>query len=208
MPHVNLSFPVIVPPGQTLPTDHSFSLYAALCRAVPVIHESDYRLAIAPIGGVYIGQGKIQLARGARLKLRLPLEQVAALLPLAGQALDLDGVTLRLGVPRLMPLEPAPCLYACLVTIKNHQSPETLLVAARQQFAQLGLAGAIELAVSASGPRAGQARRRVLRIHGRRIVGYALQASGLSAADSMCLQEAGLGGRRKLGCGIFEPVKD
>jgi CRISPR-associated protein Cas6 len=45
----------------------------------------------------------------------------------------------------------------------------------------------------------------VLRIQGRRIVGYALRVVGLTDEDSVRLQEEGLGGRRRMGCGVLVP---
>ena len=55
--------------------------------------------------------------------------------------------------------------------------------------------------------RAGEPKRRVVRVKGVAIVGYALIVAELSAADSLKLQESGLGGRTHLGCGYFSPTK-
>ena len=38
-------------------------------------------------------------------------------------------------------------------------------------------------------------------------MGYAVHIGGLNAAESLRLQEQGLGGRRKMGCGVFVPVR-
>jgi CRISPR-associated protein Cas6 len=57
------------------------------------------------------------------------------------------------------------------------------------------------------GERAGEPKRRVVRIKGVAITGYSLLVTELSAADSIKLQESGLGGRRHLGCGFFVPAK-
>ena len=46
-----------------------------------------------------------------------------------------------------------------------------------------------------------------MRVKGQVIVGFAVQVKGLSAADSLKLQADGLGGRRRLGCGFFLPVR-
>jgi CRISPR-associated protein Cas6 len=35
------------------------------------------------------------------------------------------------------------------------------------------------------------------------VVGYALRVNGLTEEGSIRLQEEGLGGRRRMGCGIF-----
>ena len=39
------------------------------------------------------------------------------------------------------------------------------------------------------------------------IVGYSLVVEGLSAVESMLLQERGLGGRTRMGCGFFMPLR-
>lgn len=46
---LELVFPAI---GTTLPTDHSYSLYAALSVIVPAFHADDAQLRFAPISGV------------------------------------------------------------------------------------------------------------------------------------------------------------
>ena len=61
--------------------------------------------------------------------------------------------------------------------------------------------------VHLDGERAGEAKRRVVRVKGVAIVGYALIVAGLSAADSVTLQESGLGGRTRFGCGFFVALK-
>jgi CRISPR-associated protein Cas6 len=55
--------------------------------------------------------------------------------------------------------------------------------------------------------RSGRGRRRVVRIKDKTVVGYGVHVAGLNAAESLCLQEHGLGGRRKMGCGVFVPVR-
>lgn len=58
-----------------------------------------------------------------------------------------------------------------------------------------------------AGPHAGKPHRRLLRIKDRRMVGYAVQVTGLTAEESIKLQEHGLGGRQKMGCGFFVPMQ-
>ncbi len=47
-------------------------------------------------------------------------------------------------------------------------------------------------------------KRKTFQVHGKQVVGYSVLASGLNPEDSITLQENGLGGRRKMGCGFFE----
>jgi hypothetical protein len=54
----------------------------------------------------------LTLVEGSRLRLRLPSEEVATYLALAGATLDLDGSKLAVGIPAVEPLRPAPGLLA------------------------------------------------------------------------------------------------
>src|SRR4051794_20429177 len=106
MPMINLYFPVL---GATLPSDHGYALYGALARLLPLLHEPDAPILIGPVGGDYSGDGALRLdPRRSCLRLRLPAEQIAAVLPLAGKSLDVAGHRLRLRVPRVQSLVPAP----------------------------------------------------------------------------------------------------
>jgi CRISPR-associated protein Cas6 len=48
--------------------------------------------------------------------------------------------------------------------------------------------------------------RRTLQIRDKVIVGFAVEVGALTADEALILQEQGLGGRRRFGCGIFVPV--
>jgi CRISPR-associated protein Cas6 len=67
--------------------------------------------------------------------------------------------------------------------------------------------GEAEVPPIPSGPRRGQPRRQVLRVKDAVIVCFALRVRGLSSADSLRLQERGLGGRRRMGGGFFLPAR-
>jgi len=53
----------------------------------------------------------------------------------------------------------------------------------------------------------GLGRRRVMRIKDKTIVGFQVVVAELTAEESITLQEHGLGGRRRMGCGIFVPLR-
>ena len=44
-------------------------------------------------------------------------------------------------------------------------------------------------------------------VKGYTVVGYSVRLSGLSEADSVLIQECGLGGKRKMGAGVFVPIR-
>ncbi len=122
MPLIELHFPVL---GAEIPADHGYALYGALSRLVPKLHTDEMPLRIGPIRGAYVGNGKLALGpRGSLLRLRLQPDDLPVVLPLAGKSLDLDGHALRIGVPQVTALVPAPTLFARTVIIKA-SSPKT-----------------------------------------------------------------------------------
>jgi CRISPR-associated protein Cas6 len=212
MTPVDLLFPVL---GEALPTDHAYLLYGALSSVIPEFHDPDGGLRFAAINGQRGPKGQIRLNAGSRLRVRLPTDRVATALPLAGKALSIGDHRIRLGVPQVMALVPAPIVQARIVTFKNALDAESFLASAQAGLKKLGIAAVarippIEQAVIIPGQpnRKGEPRRMVLRVKGKRIIGYSLLVSALTAQESVHLQEWGLGGRKRLGAGLFVPAKD
>lgn len=207
-PTIEVHFPVL---GSEIPTDHGYALYSALSHFTKELHGEGRQIQVGPIHGEYSGNGRLRLvAKRSRLRLRLPAEEIPIVLPLAGKRLDLDGYPIRLGVPQVLSLIPAPSLVARMVTIKTKDrqtTPEAFLDAARRKLAELGIQGEAAIPLCRSGPHAGKPKRHVLRIKGKRVIGYSLQVTGLTAEESIRLQEHGLGGRRRMGCGFFVPLR-
>ena len=114
---------------------------------------------------------------------------------LAGKRLDIDTHILRVGIPEVRMLRPRDSLYSRLVTIKGFMEPPAFVEAAKRQLEKLG----VDIT-----PQVGE--RRTFRIKDKQVVGFEMTVSTLSEADSLRLQEAGIGGRRKIGCGIFLPA--
>jgi CRISPR-associated protein Cas6 len=201
---LELVFPAV---GTTLPTDHAYPLYAALSVIVPAFHADDAQLRFAPISGVGQPDGTLRVGPHSCLRVRLPDDSIRFALPLAGKQLDIAGSRVRLGVPSVRTLAAAPAVVARLVTFKNADTPEQFLTTARAKLTELGITGEPSLPIHLDGDRAGEPKRRVTRIKGAAIVGYSLLVGELTAADSLTLQERGLGGRTRLGCGFFVPAK-
>jgi CRISPR-associated protein Cas6 len=201
MPVIDLSFGL---GGSTIPLDYGYALFAALSRVVPALH-GDRRVGVHPIRGVRLRPRALTLVPQSRLRLRLPSEEVATYLALAGKRLDLEGAPLAVGIPRVEPLRPAAALTSRLVTIGHLTHPDPFLESIRRQLTSLGVAAEPSIVPSPSPSRAGEPARRVLRIKGRRIVGFALRVDGLTAEESLIVQEHGLGSRRRMGCGVFVP---
>lgn len=205
---LDLLFPVT---GGPVPTDHLYPLYAALSRLVPAVHDAAAGVRFAPLTGDAAGRGQLALTTRSRLRVRVPDDGVRLVLPLAGARVEVAGVPLRIGAPAVAAVVPAPTVAARVVTFKTavreRIEASRFLATARAKLALLGVDGEPAIPLIVDGPRAGEPRRRVVRVKGKAIVGYALTVSGLSAADSLTLQAMGLGGRTRMGCGFFLPVR-
>ncbi|RUL82180.1 type I-MYXAN CRISPR-associated protein Cas6/Cmx6 [Tautonia sociabilis] len=202
MPIVDLAFAL---QPATIPLDYGYALFGALSRLVPELH-GDRRIGVHPIRGIRTEPRRLTLVPQSRLRIRLPSEEIGRYLKIAGRTLDLDGSRLAVGVPRVEPLRAASRLSSRLVTIGRLIEPEEVATSLRSQLAGLGVEGELGFLPSPDPDRPGQPSRKVIRIKGKRIVGYAVSVSGLTAEDSLRLQEHGLGSRRRMGCGVFVPL--
>lgn len=181
--------------GQTIPVDHGYTLFSAVSRCLPEFHQAQ-NVRLALIRGRYIGDGLLQLLPGSRVIFRLSSDKAALYINLAGKNFDLDGHKIRVGVPSSQGLVPATALYAHLVTTKNGLDQERFEAEIRRQLDAQGCQGRMTIG-----------KRRTFSIHAKKVVGYSLLVSELTAEESFILQEQGLGGRRKMGCGFFQPWK-
>jgi len=219
MPVVDLSFRLL---GKSIPADHGYVLYGALSGIVRAIHNSDAEtwkgLGIHPINGQPSGDRRLTLTPSSRLTMRVDSDLIKDLLEVAGKGLTLGDDKVRVSVPTVYPLRPVVRLRSRLVTFKHRMEPEPFLAKAQEELSKLNIKVTPGL-IRRSGARSLEGRtepaadrspfiRRTLRIHDKEVVGFAMEVSGLSADESLRLQETGLGGRRRFGCGIFMPVRE
>lgn len=178
--------------GTHLPRDHGLALFRALVEQIPWLAED-------PLAGVHAvkvvpGYGaRGLLSQRARLLLRVPGARVEALAPLTGCTLSVAGCGLRLGEPRPRELLPHGTLFAPVVAAESADEVVFMQAVA-------GTLRALQIdAHSVCG------RRRQIGTAEGPITGFSLMLHGLSAADSLRVQCAGVGPHRLLGCGIFVP---
>src|SRR5581483_2963386 len=202
--------------GVKVPSDHGYSLYSTLSRLLPNLHEAEW-LSIHPINGFPAGDRTLRLSTEARLQLRLPPERLPFVLPLAGKriVLSANGSEFRisLGIPEVFELRPASVLHSRCVIIKlsestknkTHPDKETFVASAQTQLRERGINGEISID-DRRNERGHDLARRVIHIKDQIIVGYAMRVAGLGDEDSLKLQERGLGGKHRMGCGVFVPV--
>lgn len=181
--------------GTAVPRDHGYALFAALARVLGDLHGASW-LAVHPLPGVPRPDGLLGLQpRRGGLQLRVEPVQIPRVLTLAGKTLDIDGHRVHVGVSRIYPLRPAASLTARMVVIKGFLEPEPFAAAVKRQLDGLGVSATVEVG-----------RRRIVTIANDKVVGFGTTLHGLSDDASLIVQRAGIGGRQRMGCGVFGPV--
>ena len=197
--------------GAETPTDHGYALFSSLSRILETdgdrwLHGNPH-VGLHTIRGMHLGNGQRSIGPGARFGLRLPSDLLPRSLKLAGKRLDLDGCRLRVGTSQTHALTPATMLHCRIATTKNGDDPARFDAEIARQAAALGISGKVFRSPAGVAQRDGRdPSRRIVRVKGKRIVGHAMLATGLTAKEAILLQERGLGGRRRMGCGMFVPV--
>jgi CRISPR-associated endonuclease/helicase Cas3 len=196
MATIEIHFPVN---GKTIPRDNGYALYSAISRLIPETHGAEW-IAIDAIYGGHLSAaspGIVRLDPAACLRIRLPEEHSQLVSTLGGRVLDINRHSICLGSPQVFELTATPHLRARVVIIKGFTDPEPFMSAVQRQLDSIGVDG---------DPTVGQ--RRVVRIGDQTIVGFTLVVRSLSECDSLLLQRLGIGGRRRMGGGIFFPMSD
>ena len=217
-PIVDVAYPVRAFDGKNngaIPADHGFALFSAVSDVLPFVH-GNVSVGIHPIQGILAGARRLQLGPASRVVLRLPASHAGETLPLAGKGLSLGDTKMIVGAPKVLALKPSAILRSRIVVIRDMLDADSLLAAARRQLDVASVGGMAgiptrrtlpPLEASGQGSR-DQYLRRTLMIRDKAIVGYAIEVKGLTAEESISLQENGIGGRRRFGCGIFLPAEE
>ena len=208
-PTLDILFRVI---GTEVPSDHGYALYGALSRILETEEDQwmhgNPHIGLHTVRGTPIGNGKWLIGPNARLGLRLPSDLLPRSLKLAGKSLDLDGCKLRVGVSETRALVPAATLHCRIATTKNGDDSARFDAEIARQLAALGIQGKVfRVPKDSKGSDGRDPSRRIFRVKSKRIVGYSVLATELTPEESILLQERGLGGRRRMGCGVFVPFQ-
>lgn len=124
--------------------------------------------------------------------------------PLAGKSLRIGKHTIRLGIPDICLLQPAEKLRSRIVIIRGYAEPTGFLAVAKRQLEKLGIQGMATIQQKADG----RVKHRTIKVHDSTLVGFSLNVTNLSDEDSLVLQMYGIGGKRKMGCGLFVPMQE
>jgi len=188
---VDLVFPLA---GHSLPRDAAPALLAALQQEVAW-------LAQEPLAGIHPlklvpGAGpQALLSQRTRLLLRLPRTRAEAAAALAGRTLQFGDQAVTLGTPHLRELLPHGTLYAHAVAAEGDDEA-AFLQAVGDELQALQVRSHVVCG-----------KRHSRSWPGQSLTTFSLMLHGLTQADSLRLQEHGLGRHRLLGCGIFVPHK-
>ncbi|MDP2322748.1 MAG: type I-MYXAN CRISPR-associated protein Cas6/Cmx6 [Gammaproteobacteria bacterium] len=178
---------------ERLPNDYGYALFRALADELDWLEE-DVNAGVHPLHGTASTDGSLCLGKRARLVLRLSAERAEQALGLAGARLAL-GSGMEIGPGRLRELVPFATVYSHFVSTGTADELEFL----GQAAALLKAAGLPESMI------AGKAHA-TCTPEGD-VCGFSLLLHGLTPAQSLAVQEHGLGEGRKIGCGIFIPHK-
>ena len=189
---------------RSLPVDHSYALSQAIQCALPwFAHEAGLHLIhVAGSGNGWRRpddpRALLHLSRRTKLALRIPKERIADAGALVNRTLDVDGHALGVDKISLRPLSRITTLFSRYVVIAAGDDEAGFLAAAADQLGALGIQPR-KMLCGLTTPIAIPART----LHTR-----SLMIAGLATAESVLLQQRGLGPQRQLGCGLFIPHKN
>lgn len=200
--HVDLVFPL---KGRLLPLDNGYLVYSALSRLCPNLHQLT-DIAIHPIAGIPNSYKQLKLTKRSKLQIRIPIEQIPLIYEfLVEQTFKIGESQFHFGIPEYKALTPSSSLYSRLVIIRRCIEPQVFLEASQRQLSSLGITGNINLLKKKNG----QLQCRQLVLNKKEgtfpLRGYGVEVKGLSESDSIKLQQHGIGGKKKMMCGVFVP---
>ena len=195
-PYIELAFPII---GKNLPIDHGYELYSALAHKRSQIHDWQ-DTSIRTISGKLdrSQRNEIQLTDHSKLLIRLPADKVPFIYSFSGKSFTIGKHKIRLGIPEMDFLQPKSKLRSHIVVIRNYQEPDPFLKSARRQLEELNIQADIKLITKQDGT----PKRKTIKVK-QTLVGFGVEVTNLTDEDSIILQEKGLGGKQKMGCGVF-----
>jgi CRISPR-associated protein Cas6 len=212
MSKIDFVFPVS---GKIIPADHGYHLLSAISGMVPFSHSNE-DIGIHSISGILQKNRILELTDKSKLNLRIPHENISNFLKLSGEKLQIDGKSINVGVPTIRDLVPASRLYSRLVIIRGFMKAEPFLDAIKRHLEIMKVYGKPSLIAQPEKMDANKNKkegthspylRRTVRIRKKEIVGFAVRIEELTAEESILVQEKGIGGRRRFGCGLFVQEK-
>ena len=191
---------------KSLPLDHAQGLSVALQNMLPWLTE-DTHAGVHLIHMAESGNGwqrpddpendVLYLSKRARLTLRIPKHRIDDAHALTGKSLEIDGNTLVVRDGAIKLLSQLPTLFARYVVCDKTMSEHQFLTASAQQLKTMDIPVLKLMAGKES----------TFRMAEGAITTRSLMVADLTPANSVRLQQLGLGTGRLYGCGLFLPQK-
>lgn len=180
--------------GDRIPSDHNYRLYSALVQRSPELKKFEWQLMT--ITGVPSGDGWIKLGRLSELGVRCHVSELHHFAMLDKQVIRVGQSLLQLGESCGKSVEISDVLQCRVATIKTGYTCRVnefqFGVALGKQMQLMGIDAIPELG-----------ERKALKIKETTVIGFSLKFCQLKPKDAAVLLVQGVGGRRKIGCGVF-----
>lgn len=192
--------------GKSIPLDNAYALSNAIEQVLPWVADDD-QLGIHHIFGAESGNGWLRpenaeneilyLSRRQKLTIRIAKERLSDIQSLTGQLLLVDEHPLTVGKSNIRKLSDMNIVFARNVIVESGMSEDDFMKACVEQLNDLG----INVKKMMCG------RERIIQLPDSPLITRGLMIADLEKAESVKVQEQGLGVGRKLGCGLFLPQK-
>ena len=188
-----------------LKLDHVDALSQAMCDKLPWL-ATDSGSGIFSIHGAESGNGWIRPqnpddliypSRRTLFTLRISNQRLAAAEALQGDQIEIDGVALEFGKSSIRPLSRLTTLFCRYVDLGPVEDEDAFLQQALKELQLLGIRPKKMMC----------GRITQLVLNGQLGVTRSLMVDGIDVAQSVLLQQRGIGFGRLLGCGLFLPHK-
>ncbi|QLQ32943.1 MAG: type I-MYXAN CRISPR-associated protein Cas6/Cmx6 [Candidatus Thiothrix singaporensis] len=190
-----------------LPLDHAWALSQAIRAALPWFHEEGstgiHTIHVAESGNGWLrpddAEHQMLLpSRRTRMALRIPKQRLADTQELTGKTLDIDGYPLTVGDAKEKPLLNAAVIFSRYVLSDAEEEEPDFL----QRIAtEIHTISGVKVKKMMCG------KSNAINTPDGVLFTRHLMVADLDSTPSIQLQQYGLGGGRKLGCGLFLPHK-
>lgn len=191
----------------SLPVDHAYALSEAITEILPWMLSTEgsgiHQVYAAESGNGWIRPENpdeiIPLSKRIKLVLRVPKSQLESALSLEGKTLNIAGNEMKIGTVDTRPLSIITTLFSRYLVFSEEPEAENIFL----DHAMEGLQ-----AISVQPEKMLPGREKTIQMPGKMIKTRSLMITGITAEESIRLQQKGLGLHQHLGCGIFLPHKD
>ena len=188
-----------------LPLDHAYHLSTAILNTLPCL-QKNHSAGIHLIHGAESGNGWIRPSepgqfiypsRRTLFTIRTPRQHIEEVKSLNGKSIAVGDASIEFSKPSIRKLSALTTIFARYV-LTDHAGDENAFL---NNMAELLLAKNIRARKMMSG------RTTTFSFPGKTYTVRSLMIDGLDSSESVRLQQEGLGGGRKFGCGLFLPHK-